>query len=158
MNQLLIQIISGVVVAIVSFGFGYSLFRSQSNEQIRLEVYRRRLNAFEELVKYLDDLDHFAHRLSPKDFSQSEKSDFTMRGLKISMGVSQYLTSEVSNMFEFIVMSVWELPESLAKIEEADYEIHSLIFKDVGSHLPNYHTEALERAKKLKKITNLVSS
>jgi len=131
-------------VAIISFGFGYFVFRSQTNEQIRLEVYRRRLNAYEKIVQFLDDLDFFSHRsFSDKasdEFSEEEKDSFVKRAFQLSYSTRIYLPFELSQLVEEIYNDIDGLPDSLANLEEADEKIHHLIEKDIGKHLPNWRS------------------
>jgi hypothetical protein len=130
---MLVQILSGIVLAAVSFAFGYFLFRSQTKEQIRLEVFRRRLDTYEKIITFLDSLDTFAHR----EFVQSKKGEFVQRALDLETSTVLYTPPELNSFLETLWDDIDKLPGSLAKLEESDTSIRTIIEEDIGLHLPN---------------------
>lgn len=151
MNELLIQIASGVVVAVVSFGFGYFLFRSQTNEEIRLEVYRRRLNAYENIVDFLDDLDTFSHQNSTEEIV-ARKDHFFKAALRLDANTRIYVPSEFDRLMCALVDNIHGLPDSLAYLEEVHEQAHHLIEKDVGQHLANWRVDFIKKDKSGRKF------
>ncbi len=130
---MLAQILSGILLSAVSFAFGYFLFRSQTKEQIRLEVFRRRLDSYEKIIAFLDSLDDFAHR----GFLESKKDEFAQRALDLQTSTAPYTPPELHTLLEILWNDIDALPGSLAKSEETDTTIRTIIEKDIGLHLPN---------------------
>jgi hypothetical protein len=130
---MLAQILSGILLSAISFSFGYFLFRSQTKEQIRLEVYRRRLDTYEKIITFLDSLDAFAHR----EFVQSKKDGFVHRALDLITSTALYTPPELHSFLEILWDEIDSLPGSLAKLEESDTSIRIIIEEDIGLHLPN---------------------
>ena len=130
---MLAQILSGILPSAVSFAFGYFLFRSQTKEQIRLEVYRRRLDTHEKIVTFLDHVDTFAHR----GFVQSKKDEFEKRALDLISSTALYTSPELHSSLEALWNDIYNLPGSLVELEETDTSIRVLIEEDIGLHLPN---------------------
>lgn len=130
---MLAQVLSGILLSAVSFAFGYFLFRSQTKEQIRLEVYRRRLDTYEKIITFLDSLDTFAHR----GFVQSKKNGFVERALDLVMSTALYTSPELHTLLEVLWDDIYNLPDSLDKLEETDTSIRTIIEEDIGLHLPN---------------------
>src|SRR5690242_12212816 len=113
------QILSGILLSAVSFAFGYFLFRSQTKEQTRLEVYRRRLDTYEKIITFLDHVDTFAHR----GFVQSRKDEFEERALNLQTSTALYTSSELHSSLEALWNDIYNLPGSLAELEETDTNI-----------------------------------
>ena len=130
---MLAQVLSGILLSAVSFAFGYFLFRSQTKEQIRLEVYRRRLDTYEKIIAFLDHLDAFAHR----GFEQSKKDEFVERALDLETSTALYTSPELHSSLEAVWYDIYDLPSSLDKLEETDTSIRTIIEEDIGLHLPN---------------------
>jgi hypothetical protein len=130
---MLAQILSGILVSAVSFAFGYFLFRSQTKEQIRLEVFRRRLDSYEKIIAFLDSLDDFAHR----GFLESKKDEFVQRVLDLQTSTAPYTPPELNEFLETLWNDIYNLPGSLGELEETDTTIRTTIEKDIGLHLPN---------------------
>jgi hypothetical protein len=130
---MLAQILSGILVSAVSFAFGYFLFRSQTKEQIRLEVFRRRLDSYEKITAFLDSLDDFAHR----GFLETKKDEFVRRALDLQTSTAPYTPPELNAFLETLWNDIDNLPGSLAELEETDTTITTIIEKDIGLHLPN---------------------
>lgn len=127
------QILSGILLSAVSFAFGYFLFRSQTKEQIRLEVYRRRLDTYEKIITFLDHVDAFAHR----GFVPSKKDEFEERAIDLGSSTALYTSPELHTLLEILSNDIYDLPGSLAKLEETDNSIRTVIEEDIGLHLPN---------------------
>ena len=144
MDPLSTQIISGIAVSIISFGFGYFLFRSQTNEQIRLEIYKKRLKSYEDIVCFLDELDSFSHG---SFIDEEEMNKFIKKAFELEARTRIYISP---NIYEYIMQipdSINSLPESLASLEEIDENIHHLIEKDTGRHLTNWRVDYIKNSK-----------
>jgi hypothetical protein len=131
---MLVQIISGIVVSIISFAFGYLLFRAQTKEQIKLEVYRRRLDSYEKIIAFLDSLDSFAHR---EFLEENKKSELIQRVFDLQTSTAPYTPPEMNACLDGLWHYIDKLPGSLAELEEMDEEMKTLIEKDIGLHLRN---------------------
>jgi hypothetical protein len=141
---MLTQILSGILLSAISFAFGYFLFRSQTKEQIRLEVYRRRLDTYEKIITFLNSLDTFAHR----EFVQNKKDDFVHRALDLDTSTVLYTPPELHSFLETLWDDIDNLPGSLAKLEESDKSIRVIIEEDIGLHLPNRIMELSEKKRR----------
>jgi len=130
---MLAQILSGIFVSIVSFAFGYFLFRSQTKEQIRLEIFRRRLDCYEKIITFLDSSDNFSYG----GFLKSKKDEFARRALDLQTSTAPYAPPELHTLLEILWNDIDSLPGSLSKLEETDSTIRIMIEKDIGLHLPN---------------------
>jgi hypothetical protein len=138
---MLAQILSGILLSAISFAFGYFLFRSQTKEQIRLEVYRRRLDSYEKIITFLNSLDTFAHR----EFVQSKKDDFELRALDLLASTALYASPELHTLLEILWDAIYNLPGSLDELEETDTSMRTIIEEDIGLHLPNRIMELSEK-------------
>lgn len=146
MDSIATQIVSGTVVSIVSFGFGYFLFRSQRMEETKLEVFRRRLNCYEAISGFLEDLDTFGHKgVAPDDIER--RKEFLMRCYKLTGTSRLYVPPEVNELLHSLQDVIDGLPESLADLEEIDEELFSLIEKEIGCHLSNWRIKWEEEKK-----------
>jgi hypothetical protein len=144
---MLAQILSGIFVSVISFAFGYFLFRSQTREQIRLEVYRRRLDSYEKIGAFLDSLDVFAHR----GFLKGKKDEFVQRALDLETSTAPYTPPELNGLLQGLWDDIDNLPGSLAELEETDTRIKTIIEKDIGLHLPNRIMESDNKERRLKR-------
>lgn len=143
MAPLLFQVISGFIIALVSFGFGYFLFRSQTNEQIRLEVYKRRLDCYDKILSYYDDLDFFSHR--QEMFPKEEKNAFVDRAFRLHASTSAYIPPGFDPLLRYIVDCIDGLPESLADLEDNYEKVNYLIEKDIGLRLVNWRVSYIKK-------------
>lgn len=139
MESLYYNIISGAVVAVISFGFGYFLFRSQTNEAIRLEIYRRRLNSYQDITHFLEKIDKFSHRNSD-EYILANKGKMADELLGIN-SARTYLPRAVLDLCYGLYEDIQSLPGSLGALELCSEQIHHLIEKDVGERLANWRTE-----------------
>lgn len=135
MQFLLSQIIPGIVVAFVSFCFGYFLFRLQRFEETKLEVFRRRLDSYEKIAAYLDRLDGFAH--SGNFHLRSERSKYVQECFTLSNIIRIYIPKEVHDELMSLIDYIDFLPDSLWGLEQADGRLFTLMERDVGSRLAN---------------------
>lgn len=154
MNDLLqifqLPVITGVAVPLFSFLCGYALFRAQRREESKLEVFRRRLNAYEQILAHLETVDIATHErrvyadpsisaMSPDNLAQKT---FTLRHTHYI-----YLPLEISSLLDALALALADLPDSMAEVEELDGEITVAIHDEVGQHLDNWYTSILKLPK-----------
>lgn len=130
-----LQIIAGVAVALISFSFGYLLFLGQRKELLRLELYKRKLAVYDEVMIFLQKVDRLILAkngvIDPeqRNIMAGEVDDFTYPK-------RPYLSKELYYALEFeLVDSIKGLPESLTELEKAVTKTSELIAKEIGSEL-----------------------
>lgn len=149
-----LPIVSGVIVPLLSFAFGYFLFRAQRHEEARLEVFRRRLNAYEKVSVFLQEIDTFAHQKawdSSKPLSAdliAERGSLVQNCFNLAYSVRLYLPIDVANVLENLALEIDDLPESLATVESSVGDIGGMIDKEVGKYIDNWYVEIREIIKK----------
>jgi hypothetical protein len=127
-------VVTGIVVPFLSFLLGYFLFRAQRKEELRLEVFRRRLDAYEKIMLHLQYVDKESHGPSPNGPSLSWKT------IELTGNIRPYLTWEVDNLLEIMAGVLYDLPDSLGETERLDVELSDILHKEVGAHLGNWVT------------------
>lgn len=145
MEPVIMQIVAGTCVALVSFSFGYLLFRLQRAEETKLEVFRRRLNSYEKIVDFLEDLDTFSHRGHTE--VPEKRQQFVWRLFKLRGSVGLYLSKKVHELLGILVDTISFLPGSLADLENVYEELFDEIEKEAGTHLPNWRVEWIKKRK-----------
>jgi hypothetical protein len=129
------QIISGVVIAIVSFTLGYLLFVVQRKEGIRLELFKRRLDSYDKIMKFMQKVDQ---EIVSKQFKISEDHihDYLMEIYNLTTPYMHYLSEEVYYMLEMeLAELILDLPNSGADFEDQCEIIKLQIIKEVSSYI-----------------------
>ncbi len=141
MEYLATQIVSGLVVAIISFAFGYFLFRAQSKEAVRLEVYRRRLDSYEKIIQFLDELDIWIHRHGGA-VTEEEALYYARKNDLLRWEVELYVPSPILEVLSEFQIVLWEqvgqnylTNDLIIPIEEGTAKIQQKISREVTSHL-----------------------
>lgn len=132
---MLSQIISGVVIALVSFSFGYFLFAVQRKEAIRLELFRRRLDCYDKIMVFMEKVDEEVHH---KNFllDKTAKDELVLEIYNLTFPNRHYLSEKVYNLLEFDLISFLdELPNYAADLEWTCEHITLLIRDEVGSYI-----------------------
>lgn len=132
---MILQIVTGTIVAVVSFLFGYFLFIVQRKEAIRLELYKRRLESYDRIMALLQQIDQ---DIITKDFDidQSIKDKFVSEIYNLTLPNRHYLSKDVYNLLEeAMVNCIDDLPETAADLEEVSNNIIKIISNEVGSYL-----------------------
>ncbi len=131
-------------MSVISFGFGYFLFRSQTKEQMRLEIYRRKLDSYEKIICFFDELDRFAHKYDSNGFyPKDEKEKLIQYLFKLTAEVQPYVALELVNLLTHAVHKIDFLPDSLADLEVVDTEITEIIHRETGTYVPNWWTQVM---------------
>jgi len=129
------QIISGVVIALVSFALGYFLFVVQRKEAIRLELFRRRLDAYDKIMKFILKLDEevIARKFSVnKDQIEKYVSDI----YNLTWPKMHYLSKEVHTMLDPQLINWFDsLPEKAGEFEWQCENIKLQILKETGGYI-----------------------
>lgn len=129
------QIISGIIVAVVSFFFGYLLFVVKRKEAIRLELFRKRLNSYDNIMAFMQKIDQ---EIIAKNFSidKNEKEAFVQEIYNLTLPNKHYLSKKVFNLLEpDLVECIDELPETSESLEGKCEHIKSLIQDEIGSYI-----------------------
>ena len=141
-----LPVVSGVLVPFISFAFGYFLFRAQRKEETKLEVFRRRLNTYEQVSIFLQEVDEFAHAPQPKllpnpmDFKE-HKTSLTKKCFRLVYSSRLYLPFELADQLENFALMIDDLPKSLADVEGAIDDMNGIIEKHIGSYMTNWRVE-----------------
>jgi hypothetical protein len=150
MNKLItllqLPIISGVIIPLASFAFGYFLFKSQGREEARLEVFRRRLNAYEKVSAFMEEVDIFAHNYNYPPNSSLDLTDKRNALVERCFGLVYsnrvYMPLKISNILEQeLAFGIGDLPESLGIVEDTIDEINAIIDEEIGKYMNNWHSE-----------------
>jgi len=131
------QIISGIIIALVSFSLGYFLFVVQRKEAIRLELFRRRLDCYDKIMAFMEKVDQEVH---DKRFllDKTTKEKFVLEIYNLTFPNRHYLSEKVYNLLEVDLVNFFdELPDSAADLEQTCDHITLLIRDEVGSYIIN---------------------
>jgi len=129
------QIISGAIVAIVSFFFGYLLFVVQRKEAIRLELMKKRLNSYDKIMAFMQKIDQ---EIISKDYilNKSEKDRFVLEIYHLTLPNMIYLSKEIYRMLELHLVDLIDaLPESGDDLMNYCDEIKTSILDEVGANI-----------------------
>ncbi len=146
MSPLEIQLVSGVIVALISFILGYLLFRSQTEEQIRLEVYRRRLDSYDRITQLLEELDIYIH--DEASYSHKRTSELMYKTYEVVTLTHFYVPQEISIILNTVPDHLIEkLDERVGDLEEIKDVLTHIMWKDTGRYLSN-QTVAMLKTKR----------
>jgi len=129
------QIIGGLIVLIISFFVGYFLSMSQRKEALRVELYRRKLNIYDQVMEYLQKIDKLI--LVKKGVIDPEQGKIMAGEIKdLVYAKRHYLSKEIYFMLEFdLADAIKNLPDSLTDLERAVSKVAGFIQKEIGTEL-----------------------
>lgn len=131
------QIISGIIIALVSFSLGYFLFVVQRKEAIRLELFRRRLDCYDKIMAFMGKVDEEVH---DKRFllDKKDKEKFILEIYNLTLPNRHYLSKKVYDLLELDLVNLFDdLPDSAGELEHKCDHIQLLIRDEVGSYIIN---------------------
>lgn len=129
------QIVSGIIIALVSFSLGYFLFVVQRREAIRLELFRRRPDCYDKIMAFMEKVDQEVH---DKQFllDKTTKEKFVLEIYNLAYPNRHYLSEKVYNLLREDLVNLFdELPDSASDLEQACDHIALLIRDEVGSYI-----------------------
>lgn len=145
MKEFLIAISS----SIITFFFAYFLFKFQRKEIYRAELFKRKLDFYDEIRVLMQEIDVVIHENNGK-ISDEDKDRLIHAVFDLGYSKFHYGSSEVRELFTTVADSIWDLPDSLAEIEEMDQELFNLISQEVG--VPLITPEQLRKVMQIKKL------
>lgn len=129
------QIISGVIIALVSFSLGYFLFVVQRKEAIRLELFKRRLESYDKIMKFMQKIDqeivsnHFI-------LSKEQIHNYLFEIFNLTTPNMHYLSDDIYRRLEMQLADLLlELPKSAGDFEAQCEEIKLQIINEVSSYI-----------------------
>jgi len=134
------QIISGVIIALVSFFLGYFLFVVQRKEAIKLELFRKRLDCYDKIMAFMQKVDQ---EVIANDFllDKTTKEKFVLEIYNLTLPNRHYLSEKVHNLLEPDLVNLFDdLPDCAGDFEQKCEHIKCLIQDEVGSYIisPKY--------------------
>ncbi len=147
MKEFLIAILSSMI----TFCFAYFLFKFQRKEIYRTELFKRKLDFYDEIRMLMQEIDVVIHK-NNGHLSGEDKNRLIQAIFNLGYSKFHYGSPEVRDMFTIgLVSSISDLPDSLAEIEEIDQELFKLISEEVGTSLIT--PEQLKKVMQIKKST-----
>lgn len=129
------EIISGIIVAIISFVFGYFLFLVKRKESIRLELYKKRLESYDKILSFVNKVDR---EIIAKDFelTKEEKNNFVEEIYSLTLPRMPYISKEISHLLEpEMVYAIDGLPDSAHILENLNERLKFDITDEIGAFL-----------------------
>ncbi|MFA5188198.1 MAG: hypothetical protein WC460_02455 [Patescibacteria group bacterium] len=132
---MLTQIISGFIIAVVSFFFGYFLFTVQRKEAIRLELFKKRLDCYDKIMAFMQKIDQ---EVIANNFliDKMENEKYVLEIYNLTLPNRHYLSEKIHDLLELDLVNLFDtLPESAGDLEQKCDQIKVLIQDEVGSYI-----------------------